>query len=199
MTRYFLICLGISVAVLSACSGKQSGSVAPVPDKSSGLLQHVPGGLIDACALVPSTDLVALLGDAYDAKGNTVLAANNNDQFQKSGDCKILSSKDASKIYFAVFVGNDVPGISAKYQQGLWAANHNQVMMGLKTQDQPGVGSAAYSYNYKFGKGLASDDVTLVTQSDQRLVTVTLQNFSGDVDSQLAKAKNLAIRLLGKL
>ena len=194
-----LILALIAPIALTACSDKQNSSVSPVPDKSTGLLQMIPGGLIDACALVPSADLAALLGDNYDAKSNTVLATNNNEQFQKSGDCKILSSKGASKIYYAVFVGKDEASISANFKQGLWAANNNRVMPGLKTQDLSGIGTNAYTYNYKFGPGFANSELTLVGQNGPRLVTVTLQNFTGDIDSQTSKAGSLAIRLLGKL
>ena len=62
-----------------------------------------------------------------------------------------------------------------------------------------GVGTAAYSYHYKFGPGFSSSDVTVVAQNGVQMVTVTLQNFPDDTDSQIGKAKGLAVRLLGKL
>lgn len=199
MNRHIPVLIVALASLLAACSDKQSAAVSPVPSTSGAALQMVPGGLIDACTLLPSTDFSTLLGDNFDARSNTVLAVNNSDQFKKSGDCKVLSSKGAGKIYYAVFVGLDEPSMSAKYKQGLWAANNNQVMPGLKTDDVAGAGTAAYSYHYKFGPGFSNSDVTVVVQNGVQLVTVTLQNFPGDTDSQIGKAKGLAVRLLGKL
>jgi len=157
------------------------------------------GSLVNPCGLVDKSVLASTMGGDVLASDKTVLRANNDDLYDRSGDCTLSTASGKSKVFFTVFVAKDAGFVGSNFAQSQQAVDGGKVMPGVKTSPVAGIGDRAYSYHYAFGPGYSSQDTTVSAVAGKKLVTVSLRNYSGDQNKQIELAKTLVMQILGKL
>ena len=157
------------------------------------------GSLINPCSLIDKSALASVMGGDMTTSDKTVLRANNDDLYDRSGDCSVASTASKGKVFFTVFVAKEAAFVAANFTQSQHAVDGGRVMPGVKTSPVSGIGERAYGYHYAYGPGYSSQDTTVSTVAGKRLVTLSLRNFPGDPSRQMDLAGKLVAQILGRL
>jgi hypothetical protein len=199
MKKFHLLLLLLIAQFLIGCSDNHPESVASNASVAA-ISAHVgANGLIDSCSLVDKTDVENLIGGQFSAKSGIILTENKSDLYEKSGDCKVISVNNKSRIYFTTFVAKDENSVLATYKMGQDMVNSGKVVEGIRSQDVIGLGGNAYMYNYSYGPGFANRSVVLVVLAGRKLVQINMDNFPEDTSVQFEKIKNFAAKVIKSL